>query len=128
MCSLVMPLNSYSPVEILSLNLYLEWVTTSFQVKDGVTWWKWYECEKTWVLSCSCHLPVSQCWFSVVFTCFTCKTDILHREIMVYRAEVCFVLFCFVLLWSLPLVCISRASYFTFLASVSLSVTQDNTF
>ena len=34
MCSLVMSLNSYSPVEILSLNLYLEWVPTSFH---GVT-------------------------------------------------------------------------------------------
>lgn len=40
--------------------------------------------------------------FFRVFTCFICKTDILHREIMVYRAEVCFVSF-FIMLWSLPL-------------------------
>ena len=97
MCSLVMSLNSYSPVEILSLKLYLEWVTTSFH---GVTW-----CQKIWVLSWSCHLSISQCWFFRVFTCFIYKTDILHREIMVYRAEVCFVSFSFFffLLWSLPL-------------------------
>ena len=37
MCSLVMSLNSYSPVEVLSLCLFFKWLTTRFS-GGGMGW------------------------------------------------------------------------------------------